>query len=115
MKQLVLTFIFSFVLAFLTAQEKAYPEIVEKLGKSHPLIRQLYWRDFWVYIAYHNPRVFGHAYYEKYDKLPWSNDKALFRKWCNGTTGFPIVDAGMRELNTTGFMHNRVRMIVASF
>lgn len=89
--------------------------IVEHLGRTHPLLRQLYWRDFFTHIAYHVPAVFGQPYHKKYSKLPWNYDKKIFAAWCQGKTGFPIVDAGMRELNTTGFMHNRVRMIVASF
>lgn len=85
------------------------------LGAHHPLLRQLYWRDFFYHIMFHTPSVFGHAYHKKYDKLWWSKSKADFKKWCEGKTGFPIVDAGMRQLNETGYMHNRVRMIVASF
>lgn len=94
---------------------QTYYAIKEYLSGHHPLLRQLYWRDFFTHIAFHRPTVFGHAYQKKYDSIPWSNDKKDFKRWCNGTTGFPIVDAGMRELNATGFMHNRVRMIVASF
>lgn len=89
--------------------------IKQQLGSGHQLLRQLYWRDFFTHIAYNFPYVFGHAYHKKYDKLWWENDRKKFTAWCEGETGFPIVDAGMRELNTTGFMHNRVRMIVASF
>lgn len=85
------------------------------LGPHHSLLRQLYWRDFFTHIAYHFPHVFGHAFHEKFDSLEWENNNKKFEAWCTGTTGFPIVDAGMRELNTTGFMHNRVRMVVASF
>lgn len=94
---------------------QVHAAIVAELGKDHPLIKQLYWRDFFTYVAYHSPFVFGHAYHRKYDKLPWKNNAKEFKAWCEGTTGFPLVDAGMRQLNTTGFMHNRVRMIVASF
>ncbi|HLJ30889.1 MAG TPA: deoxyribodipyrimidine photo-lyase [Candidatus Babeliales bacterium] len=94
---------------------ETYHAIAKELGTHHPLIRQLYWRDFFTHVAYHKPTIFGNAYREKYNKLPWNNNKKQFLAWCNGTTGFPIVDAGMRELNATGFMHNRVRMIVASF
>lgn len=91
-------------------------ELQNKLGShAEPLIRQLYWRDFFSYVAYYSPFVFGHAFQEKYDKLEWDNNKQLFKRWCTGTTGFPIVDAGMRQLNKTGWMHNRVRLIVASF
>lgn len=94
---------------------QVYYAIIKQLGRSHPLLRQLYWRDFFTHIVFHVPSVFGHAYHKKYDALSWNYDKKTFDLWCQGKTGFPIVDAGMRELNTTGFMHNRVRMIVASF
>lgn len=92
-----------------------YHAIASILGKSSELITQLYWRDFFYHVAYHSPFVFGHTYHKKYDKLWWSKSKKDFERWCTGTTGFPIVDAGMRQLNETGYMHNRVRMIVASF
>lgn len=94
---------------------QAYHTITQQLGYTHPLLRQLYWRDFFTHIAFHVPTIFGHPYQKKYAQLTWSNDKKLFKLWCQGKTGFPIIDAGMRELNTTGFMHNRVRMVVASF
>jgi deoxyribodipyrimidine photo-lyase len=94
---------------------EVYYAIVEQLGSEHPLLRQLYWRDFFTHIAYHFPRVFGHAFIEKLENLEWDNKSDYFQAWCEGKTGFPIVDAGMLELNTTGFMHNRVRMITASF
>jgi deoxyribodipyrimidine photo-lyase len=61
------------------------------------------------------PHVTDRAFNKKYEKIPWRNDESQFRKWCEGKTGFPIVDAGMRQLNQTGYMHNRVRMITASF
>lgn len=89
--------------------------ITDQLGKFHPLLRQLYWRDFFTYVAYHSPFIFGQPFHEKYKKLPWKNDIKDFKAWRTGKTGFPIVDAGMRQLNATGWMHNRVRMIVASF
>lgn len=94
---------------------EAYYGIKKSLGDYHPLLRQLYWRDFFTYVAYHSPFVFGHAYHEKYDNLWWSTSAQDFKSWCTGKTGFPIIDAGMRQLVTTGFMHNRVRMIVGSF
>lgn len=94
---------------------ESYHIVVRVLGKQHPLIRQLYWRDFFTYIAYHAPRVFGSAFQEKYNELSWSNSLNQFKLWTQGKTGFPIIDAGMRELNETGFMHNRVRLLVASF
>lgn len=89
--------------------------IKEYLGIDHPLIRQLYWRDFFTHIAWHFPHVFGHAFKKEYDAVAWDWNKEYFKKWCTGTTGFPLVDAGMRQMNATGFMHNRVRMVVASF
>lgn len=94
---------------------ETYHAIKDTLGKDHDLLRQLFWRDFFTHLAYHSPFVFGHAFREKYEKIKWSNNEALFKQWCDGKTGFPLVDAGMRQLNATGFMHNRVRMVVASF
>jgi len=94
---------------------QVYYAIAEALGDDHPLLRQLYWRDFFYSIAYFSPFVFGQPWKEKYSSLPWSEDKQAFKRWCQGMTGFPLVDAGMRELNATGFMHNRVRMVVGSF
>ncbi len=94
---------------------EAYYAIVDTLGSEHPLLRQLYWRDFFTHIAYHFPMVFGRAFIDKFAHLVWDNNREYFQAWADGNTGFPIVDAGMRELNETGFMHNRVRMIVASF
>jgi deoxyribodipyrimidine photo-lyase len=94
---------------------EAYYAIIQHLGPEHPLLRQLYWRDFFTHIAFHYPHVFGKAFHSRYDNLVWDNNQDYFEKWSNGMAGFPIVDAGMRELNATGFMHNRVRMIVASF
>ncbi len=89
--------------------------LTQHLGAKHPLIRQLYWRDFFTHIAYFFPHVFGHAFNKKYEYIAWSNNHQKFNAWCTGQTGFPIIDAGMRQLNETGWMHNRVRMIVASF
>ncbi len=94
---------------------EVYHKTAALLGKDHPLIRQLYWRDFFTHIAYNFPHIFGHEFNQKYKNIKWDYDKEKFQSWCNGKTGFPIVDAGMRELNATGFMQNRVRMITASF
>jgi deoxyribodipyrimidine photo-lyase len=76
---------------------------------------ELIWRDFYQHILWHFPHVAKRAFRPAYDHIEWRNDEFEFRAWCDGKTGYPIVDAGMRELNETGFMHNRVRMIVASF
>lgn len=88
-----------------------------KIAKENNLtfLKELIWREFFMQILYHFPKVVNHSFKSKYDAIPWENNPEFLEKWKAGTTGFPIVDAGMRELNTTGFMHNRVRMITASF
>jgi len=85
------------------------------LGDDHELLRQLHWRDFFTQVAWFNPRVFGEPFHPEYAAVEWENDQEKFNAWREGRTGFPIVDAGMRELDQTGYMHNRARMIVASF
>lgn len=76
---------------------------------------ELIWRDFYQAILYHFPHSATDAFRPEYDRIRWEYKEEHFQRWCNGTTGYPLVDAGMRELNTTGHMHNRVRMVVASF
>lgn len=78
-------------------------------------LNELIWRDFYMMILYHFPHAAKNSFKSQYDRIEWRNNECEFNAWCEGKTGFPIVDAGMRELNATGFMHNRVRMIVASF
>jgi deoxyribodipyrimidine photo-lyase len=78
-------------------------------------LNELIWRDFYSQILQHFPHVATNAFRPAYERIEWRNDEADFEKWCKGETGYPIVDAGMRELNATGLMHNRVRMITASF
>jgi deoxyribodipyrimidine photo-lyase len=78
-------------------------------------LNELIWREFYMMILYHFPQTVDHAFRPEYDRIEWINDEDEFEAWCKGETGFPMVDAGMRELNTTGYMHNRVRMVVASF
>ncbi|MEC3875886.1 cryptochrome/photolyase family protein [Chryseobacterium salviniae] len=78
-------------------------------------LNELIWREFFMQILYHFPKVVNHSFKEKYEKIEWRNNEKEFDLWCRGKTGYPIVDAGMRQLNETGFMHNRVRMVVASF
>ena len=92
-----------------------YFTIREKFKLSHGLINELYWRDFYYNILNFYPHITKGAFNEKYNKIKWSKAKVNFKKWCNGQTGFPIVDACMRQMNTTGYMHNRGRMIVSSF
>ncbi|MGB2128746.1 MAG: cryptochrome/photolyase family protein [Flavicella sp.] len=78
-------------------------------------LSELIWREFFQQIIFHFPKVVTNNFRSKYDAIEWRNDKEEFKKWCEGNTGYPIVDAGMRELNATGYMHNRVRMITAGF
>ena len=78
-------------------------------------LKELIWREFFMQILWHFPHTIHNSFRPKYDAIQWKNDEKLFEKWCQGKTGYPIVDAGMRQLNKTGYMHNRVRMVVASF
>jgi deoxyribodipyrimidine photo-lyase len=95
----------------------------EKAGQAHPDARrsidtftgELIWRDFYKQILWHHPHVAQGCFRPQYDALKWENDEKLFAAWREGRTGYPLVDAGMRQLNTTGWMHNRVRMVVAMF
>jgi deoxyribodipyrimidine photo-lyase len=86
-----------------------------KSSGTEIFISELAWRDFYNHILFHFPHVATGAFKKEYDAIAWENDTKLFTAWCNGQTGYPIVDAAMRELNATGWMHNRARMIVASF
>jgi deoxyribodipyrimidine photo-lyase len=87
----------------------------QALRTNEKFLNELIWREFYQYILWHFPHVVGHSFKSQYDAIEWRNNKAEFEAWCKGETGYPIVDAGMRELNETGWMHNRVRMITASF
>ncbi len=82
---------------------------------NEKFLNELIWRDFYQSILWHFPQVVNHSFKPVYDEINWENDEKKFNAWCDGQTGYPIVDAGMRQLNETGWMHNRVRMIVASF
>lgn len=84
------------------------------LKKNETWLNELIWREFYHMILWHFPNV-DKAFKPQYDNIVWRNNEEEFKAWCEGKTGYPIVDAGMRELNATGFMHNRVRMITASF
>jgi deoxyribodipyrimidine photo-lyase len=83
--------------------------------RAEKWLSELIWRDFYMMILYHFPQVRDHAFKPAYDRIQWRNNEQEFEAWCQGRTGYPIVDAGMLQLNQTGFMHNRVRMVVASF
>ncbi len=95
----------------ISIREKAY----KAKSISEKWLNELIWRDFYMQILSHFPHVEQSAFKKEYNSIEWINSEKDFEAWCQGKTGYPIVDAGMRELNTTGLMHNRVRMIVASF
>lgn len=95
----------------ISIREKAMKAL--KLNATY--LNELIWRDFYAMILFHFPNTISEAFRPEYDKIEWLNDVGSFEKWKEGKTGFPMVDAGMRELNATGYMHNRVRMVVASF
>ncbi|MDG1842178.1 MAG: deoxyribodipyrimidine photo-lyase [Crocinitomicaceae bacterium] len=92
-------------------------EIIKKANKSSDItfLKELIWREFFMQILWHFPHTTDASFKSKYDKIVWRNNPSEFDRWCKGETGYPIIDAGMRELNTTGFLHNRVRMLVAGF
>ncbi|HCY80437.1 MAG TPA: deoxyribodipyrimidine photolyase [Xanthomarina gelatinilytica] len=83
--------------------------------KNETFWQELIWREFFMQILWHFPNTIDEAFKAKYDRIEWRNNEEEFKKWCEGNTGYPLVDAGMRQLNETGFMHNRVRMLVGSF
>lgn len=85
------------------------------LSHNETWLNELIWREFFMQILFHFPKVVKHCFKEKYEDIQWRNNESEFEKWCKGETGYPIVDAGMRQLNQTGRMHNRIRMVVASF
>ena len=91
-------------------------EVMRKTaGMSQVFTSELVWREFFMHILSYYPHVTDHSFKPAYDNIEWDNNEDYFQRWCDGETGYPIVDAGMRELSATGYMHNRVRMITASF
>ncbi len=91
-------------------------QILSQLGPSDEVfLSELIWREFFMQILFHFPRVVDQNFKPKYNGIAWRNQKEDFERWCEGKTGFPMVDAGMRQLNATGYMHNRVRMVTAGF
>jgi deoxyribodipyrimidine photo-lyase len=101
------------VLAALAAIDAA-PHAQARQG-AEKWLNELIWREFYVDILYHFPHVRGASFRPAYDEIPWENDETVFLAWCRGRTGYPVVDAAMRRLILTGWMHNRARMIAASF
>ena len=85
------------------------------LKTNATFLSELIWREFFMQVLFHFPKVVTNNFKQKYDSVPWRNNEEEFKKWCKGETGYPMVDAGMRQLNKTGYMHNRVRMITAGF
>jgi deoxyribodipyrimidine photo-lyase len=94
---------------------EVYWKVRTVFNKNHPLIAQLIWRDFYYQIGVAYPHVIGSSLKEKYDSIVWDSDKSTLKAWKEGRTGYPIVDASMNQINKTGYMHNRGRLIVASF
>ena len=92
-------------------------KLVDKAIKSsnNTYLKELIWREFFMQILWHYPQTITESFKSRYDNISWRNNKKEFELWCKGMTGYPLVDAGMRELNSTGYMHNRVRMLVGSF
>ncbi len=85
------------------------------MADNHTFLKELIWREFFMQILWHFPNTTNQCFKPKYERIDWRNNEDEFKKWCEGKTGYPLVDAGMRELNKTGFMHNRVRMLTGSF
>ena len=84
-------------------------------NRNEAWLNELIWREFYIMILYNFPYVAKKSFQPQYEHIQWLPNQEHFERWCKGETGYPLVDAGMRELNNTGFMHNRVRMVVASF
>lgn len=100
-------------LRFGTISIRELAQIAQKDNQTY--LNELIWRDFYQMIIYHFPHSAKDAFRKQYDRIEWEKNEEHYTAWCEGKTGYPLVDAGMRELNSTGFMHNRVRMVVASF
>jgi deoxyribodipyrimidine photo-lyase len=100
-------------LRFGTVSIRYLAEIAEK--ENNIFLGELIWREFFMQILYHFPENVTGNFKSKYDTVDWRNDEKEFERWCLGETGYPLIDAGMRQLNETGYMHNRVRMITAGF
>jgi len=100
-------------LRFGTISTRQLARLARELNNT--FLNELIWREFFMMILYHFPEVVEHPFKRKYQNIQWSDNEDHFQKWCAGQTGFPLIDAGMRHLNQTGYMHNRVRMICANF
>ena len=107
----------SFLSAFIkfgcVSIREVYHSIKAKFGINHGIIRELIWREFFAHVLHSFPEVLRGPY--RYKSIKWKTSSTDFKKWCDGNTGFPVVDAGMRQMNATGYMHNRCRMVTATF
>lgn len=109
------TFLSAYIKFGCVSIREVYHAFKETYGLEHGLIRELIWREFFAHVIYAYPEVVGKSYQPRYQHIQWHNSATKLKKWQKGLTGFPIVDACMRQLNATGYMHNRGRMTVASF
>jgi len=109
------TFLSAYIKFGCVSIREVYHTFARAFGKKSGIIRELIWRDFFAHVLFHYPEVMNQSYQPRYRSLKWRKSESDFDAWKSGNTGFPVVDAGMRQLNQTGYMHNRVRMIVASF
>ena len=110
------TFLSGYIKFGCISLREVYYGFLKNLPANSAFFNELYWHDFYAQAIYFNPKVLqGKSMDERFDKIKWEGTPSLFEKWCKGETGFPVVDAAMKQINKTGFMHNRARMIVASF
>jgi deoxyribodipyrimidine photo-lyase len=109
------TFLSAYIKFGCVSVREVYHSFKKAYGINHGLIRELLWREFFVHVLYGYPQVVGKSYQPRYQHLKWQNSESRLKRWQNGDTGFPLIDASMRQLNETGYMHNRGRMAVATF
>lgn len=109
------TFLSAYIKFGCVSIREVYHTFSKEFGRNSGIIRELVWREFFAHVLYNYPEVVGQSYQSRYRGIRWRHSDADFNAWKTGNTGFPVVDAGMRQMNKTGYMHNRVRMIVASF
>jgi len=109
------TFLSAYIKFGCVSVREVYHSFKKAYGINHGLIRELLWREFFIHVLYGYPQVVGKSYQQRYQHLKWQNSESRLKRWQNGDTGFPLIDASMRQLNETGYMHNRGRMAVATF
>jgi deoxyribodipyrimidine photo-lyase len=109
------TFLSAYIKFGCVSIREVYHSFKKVYGLNHGLIRELIWREFFAHVLFAYPNVVGKSYQPRYQHLKWQNSETRLKRWQKGETGFPLIDASMRQLNTTGYMHNRGRMAVATF